>query len=465
MPREARKTPAHLRLLTAIAVMVCTGTNGCIYKATQLVVLLDTDVPASVASTVKACVRNFPDGMSRCFSWRRALNDANAIRLPGSFAVTPAMSGPQNDAQIELTVSIRPDDFNRAPIERRGRFRFVSHQQLQTRIFLSAQCGEPALGCTTANTRCTVALRCEERNLTCGNDGTCVTPELELTPFDPNSVDASMDSATDTFTVNDIVDSGSQNDATDVAMIDQGPVCMASGMCVPAECQSGENRCVGNVPTCVSTGFIPAGTNCGPDRVCNGMGACILCMNGASCMTATPCRLGTINCGINTGTCTESGIAPVDTPCAGGICNAIGQCIPCQNGTACGSPTGCTESIVQCSGGQANCISRPRPDGTACDDNTPCTSNDQCTNGTCSGTRVIPNERASFNQGANGGDGVCIIERFYCSPNGMVQPMAPPGGWYGGGGGVDCDYHACMGNNCQVNFCRSCLGNCPGICP
>jgi hypothetical protein len=214
----------------------------------------------------------------------------------------------------------------------------------------------------------------------------------------------------------------------------------------------------------------PAGTMCGPTSVCSSSGMCVPCTPGATCMPTGggPCARGTISCASGAPVCVGGGVAPVDTPCPGGICNASGLCVPCIHGGSCGVANQCDIGITRCEGGRANCDVRPAPPGTMCNDGNPCTGPpDRCDGfGNCvGGTPFSPYENRSTNPAANGGDGVCILERYYCSPTGTIIPMSPPGGYYGGSGGRDCEYHGCMGPLCQVNFCKSCASNCAANCP
>lgn len=301
--------------------------------------------------------------------------------------------------------------------------------------------------------------------------------------------------------------------------VDSG-TCMASGACTPAPCQNGERRCVSGAPMCVATGFVSAGASCGAGMVCNGMGACITCTSGAACAPSDPCRSGQISCAGGTATCTATGpapagtpcgpasvcspsgtcvpcnagascvpmaggpcargtiacssgapvcvgggTAPVDTPCPGGICNASGTCVPCVDGASCAATSMCRVGRIRCALGMAICDQTLAPTGTMCDDSNACTAPDACdSSGACRGSAITTTERRYTNPAANSGEGVCVLERYYCSMSGVI-PMAPPGGYYGGTGGTDCSFHACVGAMCQVNFCKSCNFDCAANCP
>lgn len=464
--------------------------------------------------------------------------DGGVATLPGSFTVRPR-EGAGRDDDVSVVVELRPLDLTRAPLRRTLRFRFVPRRSLQTRVFLSSRCAASTTGCMrVAPAQCTVAQRCEEQSLTCGDEGVCVRPDTELVAFDPRLAGSELDAARRDSAIDsgvssdtgvdalatDIADTSvpldvAQDTGVDTGLLDSG-TCMASGACMPSSCQTGERRCVSGSPMCVATAFVSAGVSCGAGMVCNGMGACIACTSGAACAPADPCRLGQISCSGGTATCNPvgpapagtpcgpssvcsssgacvacssgatctptsggpcargtivcssgspvcvgGGTAPVDTPCPGGICNASGTCVPCVEGASCAAMAVCRVGRIRCALGMAICEQSFATPGTSCDDGNPCTSPDACDgSGACRGTPVAPSERRDTSPTANSGEGVCILERYYCSTSGVMS-MSPPGGYYGGGGGSNCDFHSCTGTMCQVNFCKSCNFDCATNCP
>ncbi len=186
----------------------------------------------------------------------------------------------------------------------------------------------------------------------------------------------------------------------------------------------------------------PAGTPCGDGAYCDGMGACVECIDAGDCAPAGQCHIAV--CEDN-----QCGVEPADagTPCSDGLfctatdtCNAVGACIgsvnpctgadgdadcsescdetanactgndpsgsPCNDGMyctqtdACNANGACVGSGNPCTGadGDADCsescdeaaddCSGSDPAGSACDDGLDCTTSDACTAGTCGGTAV-----------------------------------------------------------------------------
>ncbi len=533
---------------TAAFVTIGALLASCTFESTQVVVTVDTDLPASVPATMTFCVSPAAGGAPSCAEIiRGARRDAGIARLPGSFTVRP-QEGAGRDDSVSVLIELRPLDLTRAPLRRTIRFQFIPRRSLQTRVFLAARCASSTTGCSRVPPmQCTVSQRCEEQGLTCGDEGVCVRPDTELVAFDPRTpgseldasrrdaaddlgapadgpADAGVDAVMDgTAPTEDVASDAGVDTGVDTGIVDTGipdsGTCMASGSCMPSPCQTGERRCVSGTPTCVATGFVAAGVACGGGMVCNGMGSCITCASGAPCAPTAacqrgqiscsagmatcmaigpapagtmcgpmnvcsaagacvpcspgsscvpgvggPCARGTIACGSGAPVCVAGGVAPVDTPCPGGICNAAGTCVPCMAGGACPAPQ-CRTGRIRCALGMAICDQTPAMAGTMCDDGNPCTGGDACDGaGACRGTPLTPTENRYSNQGANGGEGVCVLERYYCSTSGVVS-MAPPAGYYGGRGGAFCEFHSCTGTMCQVNFCKNCVFDCAANCP
>jgi hypothetical protein len=190
-----------LRGLGLIAVGVCLA--GCRTPATQVMLALDTDVPATRAMELTiASVRGVvPSSELPALFARRALSvvtlrrgPGGSITLPGSIGLLPAGAG--DVTPVTVWIRARVEASASAPetrIERVAVLPFVRGSAGEARVFLPIRCGDRAVGCTSApDAECTVAVRCRERNATCGDDGACV-PTVVPVAFDGGvaSVDAS----------------------------------------------------------------------------------------------------------------------------------------------------------------------------------------------------------------------------------------------------------------------------------
>ena len=151
-----------------------------------------------------------------------------------------------------------------------------------------------------------------------------------------------------------------------------GGACVAGGPCQPADpCQVGRLDCASGGPVCTSVGNAFDGTACGAAFACQA-GACEpLCVGGASCQPADPCRLGTLTCtaGTSTPTCTASlQLAQDGTACgAGHVCHA-GACEACTSFAACAPPNPCHTGVTVCNTGVQVCAdtNASLPDGASC---------------------------------------------------------------------------------------------------
>ncbi len=203
-----------------------------------------------------------------------------------------------------------------------------------------------------------------------------------------------------------------------------GTVCRAS----TGECDA-EETCDGVGLTCPADADQPPGTVC-TGGVCDTMGMCVACVDGAPCTTANPCEAGTLDCSSGMPVCQPSGPAtagtlcrasagicdveercdgtttacppdafdattvcrasaavcdadetcngggpdcppdlpaPVGTICPTGVCNDAAMCVPCTPGVACSTGNDCEDGVIDCSGGAPACVSAgPRANGTVC---------------------------------------------------------------------------------------------------
>lgn len=206
----------------------------------------------------------------------------------------------------------------------------------------------------------------------------------------------------------------------------------------------------------------PAGTPCGDGAYCDGMGACVECIDAGDCPPAGQCHVAV--CEDN-----QCGVEPADsgTPCSDGLfctatdtCNAAGTCVgtvnpctgadgdadcsescdetanactgndpsgsPCNDGQyctqsdACNANGMCVGSGSPCTGadGDADCsescdeasdaCTAPDPAGSDCDDGLACTTADACMGGTCTGSAVpCVDPQACFESCGGCGDAEC----------------------------------------------------------
>jgi hypothetical protein len=299
------------------------------------------------------------------------------------------------DAELAATFGAQPITFRRV-----AHFRFTPGVSTRLPLFLSLRCAQPAAGCAhPPSTGCTMSSLCEERQTTCGDDGSCVP--LDVTP--ERGGDGGLDAGRD----------GSGLDATgarDVAndLVADAPRCGAVGeaCCAGGAAGSCTGASVCNVPmnTCVACGSAGTpcctGSTCGAGEICDGSGTCRTCgAIGQPCCGGSACSAG-VCAGGNCAPCGGSGQAC----CTGGTCGGglicAGVCTPCGGAFQPCCPGGACAGGTVCSGG-------------ACQ---PCGGNTQlcCAGGGCSAGTVC------------GYTGVCHT----CGYRG--QPCCPGGACPGG---------------------------------
>lgn len=140
-----------------------------------------------------------PESLDRCErQWTRAA--ASAIEpFEGSFSVRPP-SGWNGVDPVELALFAEVGPSASAPsvsFRRRVSLSILRNRAGYVRVFLPVRCGQSSTDCTrTALAQCTVAAACDERAMTCGDEGQCVAPELEV-------IERPADAATDALAQRD----------------------------------------------------------------------------------------------------------------------------------------------------------------------------------------------------------------------------------------------------------------------
>lgn len=182
--------------------------NACRTPATEVTIVIDTDAPARRTLSLRVFARNAAMAGADAASASDGASGADAslwiesarARIPGSFTVVPASGGDRSAmTELELMADVGAGASASEPavaLRRRVRFRFSPQTSQLVRVQLSLRCGERSSGCAqSAGDACTVQQVCEERGLTCGERGRCVSIESPTIPWRPGSdeLDASAE--------------------------------------------------------------------------------------------------------------------------------------------------------------------------------------------------------------------------------------------------------------------------------
>lgn len=163
-----------------------------------------------------------------------------------------------------------------------------------------------------------------------------------------------------------------------------GNICNDSGACVPCTngmacvvgCSRGTVDCsLGG--TCVPDGtFLGTGAPCGANLYCTSEHSCVDCTPFESCPSADPCATSSISCHLGTPTCIVTGGLSGGTECGtDSVCDWSYTCQHCVVGEYCVSASGCGFGMFDSCASGPNCnIFATSDPGTACD------------GGVCSGT-------------------------------------------------------------------------------
>ena len=194
-------------------------------------------------------------------------------------------------------------------------------------------------------------------------------------------------------------------------------VCAEGGLCqfgTPrpqgTECTNGVCDANGNCDTgngTVDCGAVSPGTACGTDLTCNTVGECTcgngvvdpgeecdggpnctdaclsVCTANADCESGGECRQPSV-CD-NQGRCQLGAPKAQGSACAGGFCDATGNCLSCNRaGEACQPTNPCFEGVIACVDGSATCQPTvPKGFGLACGAGLFCDGTGNC--GACPG--------------------------------------------------------------------------------
>jgi cysteine-rich repeat protein len=135
--------------------------------------------------------------------------------------------------------------------------------------------------------------------------------------------------------------------------------CLENATCVSlTPCRVAATRCATGVPVCTDVGNAPAGTPCGEGRACDDAGTCRACAEGAACSTGNPCVSGVTRCGTGAPMCAAGANVPAGTACPSGVCNGAGTCVPCAPGAACTPANPCQVGATACDSGGPVCAAR-----------------------------------------------------------------------------------------------------------
>lgn len=171
------------RAYAALSAVLCAG-SGCKSAATSVEVIVETDADPTRRFELRACAVRSGAAVDRTqctTSWTHGGMGVGRSFF-ASFGVRPARDWNGADS-TDVVLEARVEATRDAPavaFSRRLRFRFLRGTTATQRVFLPVRCGAPSDSCTTMPAgACTVALACEERGLTCGDDAQCVEPTVE----------------------------------------------------------------------------------------------------------------------------------------------------------------------------------------------------------------------------------------------------------------------------------------------
>jgi hypothetical protein len=163
----------------ALALALAASTAGCTRRATQLIVVVETDLPRDAYACFGLLVSRVEGGAVEPGATRRFLAVPSDVTAPFSFAVTPP--GGRASARVEVAVEALDSCDDPGPdervVRRAVRTGFVEEQALRLSLFLPASCGD---GCTATESCPAIGPDCVPVPTFEPSELTPVTPGSEL---------------------------------------------------------------------------------------------------------------------------------------------------------------------------------------------------------------------------------------------------------------------------------------------
>jgi hypothetical protein len=342
---------------------------GCASKPTQVIVTLDTDAPASQRLEVRVTLAGAGhNDASVAQSWVRG-EGRPPFSLPSSFSAIPA-AGAARNARVTLWVDATLRSADRPPVEvsvrRAAAFAFQPNVTQYLLIFVPTSCFAAATGCTSPGA-CTVARRCDEQGLTCGDEGRCVPRDAVLQTSEIDASRPAMDASGSDAVADVIADIAREAaprcpGATECAgeCVDTNDDARHCGGCGRA-CAAGQ-ACVSATCTACVAPRLMCGAECvNPETSAQHCGAC-----GAACAArpnSDPRCVGRA-CAIS---CVEPFLdcdRSDGNGCEVNATNDARHCGAC--GRACAADCVCSGSSCACPAGRSDCGGPCLPTGAAC---------------------------------------------------------------------------------------------------
>lgn len=235
---------------------------ACRTPATSVLVEFETNVPQGQLTNFRTQVQHGEATIDTIAGVTARLVDpgTQAFVSTGSFAIRPR-TGSAPDERISASLELSTQSGVR--LRRLIRVAMIRGVTQRIRVYLPLECAALSDGCTRVGSgECTVAARCEELGLTCGDEGRCVSPDLvaqvegDATVLHPDpeasvgidvrvlNADASVDGGMDTAM--DAPIDANMDASMDAEVTDGGArVCIADLQTDPRNCGRCGNVCPG----------------------------------------------------------------------------------------------------------------------------------------------------------------------------------------------------------------------------
>ncbi len=273
--------------------------SACRYPATVVVFVLGSDAPAERTARVDARV------------WRAEMQpsitgttfDREGLSLEGEALFSVVPNGEPRSQRVELrlqaTLAATPTEPTQV-IRRALRFSFIPQTRLVQRVFFSMACLNRSTDCRQNPSTCTVQDACEERGLTCGDNGECVAIDVTPEPASDASVrfdasplrDSSREASGPDASFDAGFDAGSPQDASLDAATDTG-IDARADTGIDARADAAIDARADSAADARADSGIDAGTDAGTDAGATiGPVALIAAgSGGATCATSSATRL------------------------------------------------------------------------------------------------------------------------------------------------------------------------------